>query len=295
MSPGRAGAGIVIRPLRPADLEPLRQAHNAALPAARLTPAGFRHRLQSGRVWVLLEAGRPLAYARARPVPGLPHLANLQGCVAPAEQRRGLGSRLLGQILADLRGGPISLLTHAVASLEGASAAFLLAHGFTVEHEERSLVRDQLDRLPPAELPAGYALRSLGRAAAAALFRQLYAQSFGGLAWHQAYLSDAEVAAELSDPADLLFLYHGPAPAGFAWLRWAETAEAQIEPIGLIPAYQGRGLGRALLLAALAELRAQGAERVRLGAWSDNQRALRLYAALGFRPEGSLTYLGRRT
>jgi RimJ/RimL family protein N-acetyltransferase len=56
--------------------------------------------------------------------------------------------------------------------------------------------------------------------------------------------------------------------------------------MGLLPAYRGRGLGTALMTAALEASRACGLERVELGVFADNERAQRLYARMGFVVEG---------
>ncbi len=50
------------------------------------------------------------------------------------------------------------------------------------------------------------------------------------------------------------------------------------------PAYRGRGIGRALLEATLAELRARGASQFVLFAAERNDAAQRMFAAAGFRP-----------
>lgn len=56
--------------------------------------------------------------------------------------------------------------------------------------------------------------------------------------------------------------------------------------IGLLPALRGRGLGRALMTAALAAARARDFERVELDVFASNARAIALYEAMGFVHEG---------
>ena len=50
----------------------------------------------------------------------------------------------------------------------------------------------------------------------------------------------------------------------------------------MLPAYRGRGLGRAALVAALARLRAAGIPRIGLEVETDNTPAFRLYEQTGF-------------
>jgi putative acetyltransferase len=58
--------------------------------------------------------------------------------------------------------------------------------------------------------------------------------------------------------------------------------------MGLLPAWRGQGLGRALLLACIAKARANGITRITLQARADNAAAIRLYEAVGFRHEARL-------
>lgn len=66
--------------------------------------------------------------------------------------------------------------------------------------------------------------------------------------------------------------------------------------IDLLPGYQGRGLGRRLMQAFLAALKARGVARVHLGMDPANTRARAFYDKLGFEPievPGGAIYLGR--
>ena len=99
------------------------------------------------------------------------------------------------------------------------------------------------------------------------------------------------VASDLVDPADILFLLRENQPIGFLWLHWSKLGQAEIEPVGILPGYQGRGFGRGLLLSAIQMSAEQGASRVKIGFWRQNEVAGRLYHDLGFKYESSLTYL----
>ena len=61
-----------------------------------------------------------------------------------------------------------------------------------------------------------------------------------------------------------------------------------ISGISVDPAFQRRGVGRALIDAAVAEARARGARRLRLRVLSHNEGAVRLYEQAGFVVEGVL-------
>lgn len=56
-----------------------------------------------------------------------------------------------------------------------------------------------------------------------------------------------------------------------------------VDRIAVIPEFQDQGYGRVLMSAAIARLRAKGANRIGLSTQLRNQRSQRLYASLGFR------------
>jgi putative acetyltransferase len=56
--------------------------------------------------------------------------------------------------------------------------------------------------------------------------------------------------------------------------------------MAILPAARGRGGGRALLAAIQEHARAVGAHKISLEVWTDNARAIALYAAAGFEVEG---------
>jgi mycothiol synthase len=206
-----------------------------------------------------------------------------------------LGGKLLTRLLGDLKGNEVRTVTHAVKSLDSPAALFLRKHHFFIEHQEWRLALEDLEELPPVELPAGFRIDTFPLPVAIRHFRRLYDAIFAGLPWYQPYVSDREVAAELVDPADLLFLLAGKKPVGFLWTRLSIKDTAEIEPVGITVPYRGRGLARMLVLAGLRQLADQGARRVALGAWSENQVAIRLYGSLGFQRVGLLTYLAIET
>lgn len=73
---------------------------------------------------------------------------------------------------------------------------------------------------------------------------------------------------------------------GYAGLTVAPPDEAWVQSIAVRGDAQGRGIGRALLEALLAEAARRGARRTLLEVAADNARAQRLYAMYGFEPIG---------
>lgn len=88
------------------------------------------------------------------------------------------------------------------------------------------------------------------------------------------------VACSAADPLD-------PARAGgcVATVQGIidETGHGGIQNLGVVPEYRGKGLGRALLLKALAGFAAAGARRAFLEVTARNAPAVRMYREIGFR------------
>jgi ribosomal protein S18 acetylase RimI-like enzyme len=62
-----------------------------------------------------------------------------------------------------------------------------------------------------------------------------------------------------------------------------DTGLGAIQNVGVVPEFRGRGIGRALLLKALAGFAAAGVRRVYLEVTARNEPAVRMYRRLGFR------------
>jgi [ribosomal protein S18]-alanine N-acetyltransferase len=109
-------------------------------------------------------------------------------------------------------------------------------------------------------------------------------------ALHAACFADgwtaAAIGALLAAPGAFgLLAVEGDEPAGFILVRPAAD-EAEILAIGVHAGARRRGLGRALLAAAMARLAAAGTRRLLLEVAEDNPAALRLYERAGFVPVG---------
>lgn len=95
------------------------------------------------------------------------------------------------------------------------------------------------------------------------------------------------------EPADTLVAELGGLVVGYALLGNptplpASTHVQMLRGLAVDPAYQSRGVGRALVEAAIAQARARGAVKLSLRVLGSNQGARRLYAACGFETEGVL-------
>lgn len=245
-----------------------------------------------GRVWVATLNGQPIGYATVLPLPGLPHLLELDGGIAPKQRQQGHGSALLTAVLNAFAGSH-KTITYAVDGHDEPAAHFLRHHHFQVEHEEWQMVwqAEEGHGAKTAVSSPHLSIHTLPQPQAIAQFIALYDRSFSPHPWYQPYTPD-EVDALLATPADLHFLYAHDEPIGFAWLRFA-GATAEIEPVGVVPAWQGQGNGRFLLHHTLNYLLRHGCREVHLGVWQSNQAAVALYQRLGFRHTTSRYFYGR--
>jgi mycothiol synthase len=88
-------------------------------------------------------------------------------------------------------------------------------------------------------------------------------------------------------------------PVGYCWMMtYTEEvsgrvlSKAIIHMLGVAPAFQGKGIGRLLLLAGLGHLMRKGISIVELTVDSQNTAATSVYIAAGFRTTSSTLWYG---
>lgn len=246
---------------------------------------------RGGKVWVIHQGDSATGYAFVDPVPSLEQVYDLGGSICFGSSSRELSNQVLDTILDVLRGTDVKTLSYPVKGLDSPEAQFLIEYGFFVEHKEIRMQHDFAKNRPEANLPRGYKVKSFPMRQAISKFRTLYSESFDGLPWNQPYDSARAVSSELVDSEDIVFLMHGSRAIGFAWLRWPSLEVVELEPFGIVESYTGKGLGRLFLEKALYLAASMGAERMELGVWQENERAIRLYQKTGFKQVGETIYL----
>lgn len=208
--------------------------------------------------------------------------------VHPEHRRRGYGAALVGALLAGAQGQGIRLWAH--GDLPGA-AALARSAGFT---RFRALwqMRMSLAKAPAASpaLPPGITLRPFtpgqDEAAWLRVNRRAFADHPEQGSWTREDLELRE-AEPWFDPAGFFLAERDGELAGFHWTKVHQpqaggTPVGEVYVVGVDPAHQGSGLGRALTLAGLAHLRGLGLPQVMLYVDESNATAVRMYTALGF-------------
>lgn len=75
---------------------------------------------------------------------------------------------------------------------------------------------------------------------------------------------------------------------GYSWINGIKGPDIPMLGIGVVDEYHNVGLGSTLLRFMLDDARRLGLERVKLGVWADNPRALHVYESVGFRRDAAL-------
>jgi mycothiol synthase len=103
-------------------------------------------------------------------------------------------------------------------------------------------------------------------------------------------LDESELAQLMSepwfDPDGVLFHQIDGVDAAFCWTKLHPNGDGEIYRIGVVPRFQGSGLGRQIVIAGYEHLATHhGAERGTLWVDESNRSAMRIYETIGMRVE----------
>jgi ribosomal protein S18 acetylase RimI-like enzyme len=198
--------------------------------------------------------------------------------VHPEHRRRGVGSALAGAMRAELhrRGLPGGLLVADQSSESG--RAFLAAINAPYQSSEYRL---ELDRAQPNQakppLP-GLSIR-LATHADAAILNAIRADAFGD----DEHDVHDHISRGLNEIHRRFYLAElDGTPVGMV-RAGAFAGIGDITAFGVRRAFQGRGIGRCILLEVIDLLTAQGHDRIAIEVATENAAALGLYESCGFR------------
>jgi mycothiol synthase len=171
-----------------------------------------------------------------------------------------------------------------------AAAALAAAAGFERTRSLWQMRRPLAEPLAEPRLPGGITVRAFQPGRDEEAWLALNAAAFASHpeqgAWTPADLEQRE-QEDWFDPAGFFLAERGARLAGFHWTK-VHPADGASPPIGEVyvvgvdPAEQGTGLGRALTLIGVHYLRDRGLEQVMLYVDESNVAAVRLYESMGF-------------
>jgi mycothiol synthase len=203
--------------------------------------------------------------------------------VRPSARGRGTGARLLGQALAERpdTGGPLRAWSHVD---HPAAARLAEERGFARVRELWVMRRPTSLAVGEVVVPDDVTVRRYRPGDEAELLR-VNAAAFAAHP-EQGHMSADDLAERMAEPwfdrAGLIVAGRGRQLLGFHWTKQHSRELGEVYVVGIDPAAQGTGLGRALTRAGLRHLADRGAHEVLLYVEADNERAVRLYTADGF-------------
>ena len=119
------------------------------------------------------------------------------------------------------------------------------------------------------------------------MYRFLYS-AVGGpwFWWERCRMDDATIASIIHDPKVEVYLFHADGcPAGYAEIDRRQDGIVNLNYLGLLPDFIGRGLGQYLLRQAVETAWLTGPERITVDTCTlDHPAALRTYQRVGFEP-----------
>ena len=225
----------------------------------------------------------------------------LELVVRPEERGHGIGTELAAAALDALGDEPVSAWSHGD---DAAASRLAQRHGFTPTRELWRMRRGAAG-VPTPTLPEGVHIRAFRPGQDEAAWLAINAAAFashpeqGSMSLEDLQAREAE---EWFDAAGfLLAVDRQDTVLGFHWTKvhpahrdargGEHAAVGEVYAVGVSPAAQGQGLGRALTLAGMEHLAARGLRSIILYVDADNTAAVGLYRSLGFeRWDGDVMY-----
>jgi mycothiol synthase len=202
--------------------------------------------------------------------------------VHPAQRRRGHGRALVGA--AWEQAGRVELRVWAHGD-HPAAAVLARELGFTRARALWQMRRPLTGPLPEPTLPAGVRLRPFRPGVDDDAWLAVNARAFADHPeqgrWTREDLALRQ-AEPWFDPAGFLLADRGGQLLGFHWTKVHPGGLGEVYVLGVDPAAQGLGLGRALTLAGLHHLRDRALPTAMLYVDESNTAAVALYTRLGF-------------
>ena len=160
------------------------------------------------------------------------------------------------------------------------------SHGFMLNDDENGYVvlEHPLASLAPVpSVPGGFTLRPLHGEPETAAYAELHRAAFASTSMTPEWRARTLLTPQYRPDLDLVVAAPDGALAGFC-VGWFEPSRriAQVEPLGVHPRFQQRGLARILLLEMLRRFKGLGAEKALVETNLDRSAARHAYESVGF-------------
>jgi len=241
----------------------------------------------NNNLFIAESAGEIVGYADVRPELNIGRVV-LRWLVHPKHYRRGPAAKLIDRALSRTRElGTVTLHVN-IWQNSRMDKQLLTQMGFTIVRRFLEL-RIDLSKTPLPEIEKiGHQYRPLHPGEEERLTR-LQNRSFTG-SWGYNANSVEEMLYRIHLPncsaEDIILVFDRDNPIGYCWTRtnFLENKDTgRIYMLGVDPDYQGRGLGKRLLLAGLSYLKGKGLQVVELTVDRENKVACTLYKSVGFK------------
>lgn len=167
--------------------------------------------------------------------------------------------------------------------------SLMRARGFAITQADPAppLFEVALDQLPVIELPEGFTVQGVESIADGRLRAGVTYSAFQHKEDWDGYLADylQFMKSAVYDGQRDLLVRSAEGRGAAACTIWFDPMNriGLFEPVATHPDFQGRGLGKVVLIEGLRRMKAAGMNRAVVGFDPDNEAALALYKSLGFR------------
>ena len=217
--------------------------------------------------------------------------AILECMIHPQHRKNGIATELIGRTLRHAEASDIKVAQVCIPEVNLPGKTLALRLGFKFIRHFHELKLDLNDIWLPDLEPSEYVIRRLGPDEADKL-TYIQNRTFAA-SWGFNPNTPDEIAYRINlsscSPGNIMMVYLKNKPIGYCWTRiFAEKGPAtdgvkgEIHMLGVDPDYRGKGIGRDVLRAGLADLKSKGVSIVELTADGEEPVALGLYESVGF-------------
>jgi mycothiol synthase len=211
-----------------------------------------------------------------------PETASAELVVHPDRRRLGAGRALVAALVQATSRPPLRIWAHGDLA---AAASLAASAGLSRARSLWQMARPLTEMPPEPRIPSGVVVDTFVPGLDDEEWVRLNGRAFADHP-EQGRLTLADLQQRMAqpwfDPAGFFVARRAVGMVGFHWTKVHDDMIGEVYVLGVDPAEQRTGLGRALTLVGLHHLRDAGLDTVMLYVESDNHAAVGLYTSLGF-------------